>query len=138
MGGFALLDHTADIGICASGDSLEESLCWLAAGMFSLIVDPETVSPTSTRVISVASRDREALAVDWLNELLYQHEVTGFLLKECHVTLDQEETRLEAICQAEETDLSRHHILTVIKAATYHRLSVSHEENWKVRVYLDV
>ena len=138
MGGFALLEHTADIGISACGDNLEEALCWLATGMFSLIVDPEAVAPTSSRIISVASRDREALAVDWLNELLYQHEVTGFLLKECHVTLDQQETRLEAICQGEETDLNRHHILTVIKAATYHRLSVSHEENWQVRVYLDV
>ena len=138
MGGFALLEHTADIGISACGDSLEEALCWLATGMFSLIVDPDTVAPTYSRVISVASRDREALAVDWLNELLYQYETTGFLLKECHVTLDQGETQLEAICHGEEADLSRHHILTVIKAATYHRLSVSHEEEWKVRIYLDV
>ena len=138
MGGFALLDHTADIGISACGDSLEEALGWLATGMFSLIVESETVASTSSRVISVASRDREALAVDWLNELLYQYEATGFLLKECHVTLNKEETRLESLCHGAETDLNRHHILTVIKAATYHRLSVTHGENWNVTVYLDV
>ena len=138
LGGFTLLEHTADIGVSACGDSLEEALCWLAAGMFSLIVDAKTVAPVSSRVISVASRDREALAVDWLNELLYQYEATGFLPKECHVTLDQRDRRLKAVCKGEEADLDRHHILTVIKAATYHRLSVGHGKEWKVRVYLDV
>ena len=138
MGGFTLLDHTADTGISAFGDSLEEALSWLATGMFSLIVDPETVKSSSSRTISVASSDREALAVDWLNELIYQHETTGFLLKECHVTLDRGDTQLEALCHGEEVDLSRHRILPVIKAATYHRVSVSHHEEWNVKVYLDV
>ena len=139
MGGFALLEHTADIGISACGDSLEEALCWLASGhVQSHRGHGDGHTFTSSRVISVASRDREALAVDWLNDLLYQYEATGFLLKECHVTLDQQETRLEALCHGEEVDLNRHHILTVIKAATYHRLSVSREEQWKVKVYLDV
>ena len=138
MGGFVLLEHTADIGISACGDSLEDTLCWLATGMFSILVDPETVAPTSSRVISVASSDREALAVDWLNELVYQYEVTGFLLKECHVTLNEGDTRLEALCHGESADLNRHHILTAIKAATYHRISVSREEEWNVRIYLDV
>ena len=138
MGGFTLMDHTADTGISAFGDSLEEALSWLATGMFSLIVDPETVESICSRTISLASSDREAMAVDWLNELIYQHETTGFLLKECHVTLDQGDTQMEAICHGEETDLNRHHILTVIKAATYHRLSVSREDDWNVRIYLDV
>ena len=138
MGGFALLEHTADTGISAYGDTLEEALSWLATGMFSLIVDPATVHPSFSRTIFLVSRDREALAVDWLNELLYQYEVTGFLLKECHVTLDQGGTQLEAHCHGEEADLKRHHILTVIKAATYHRILVSREEEWNVSIYLDV
>ena len=91
MGGFTLLEHTADTGISAYGDSLEEALSWLAAGMFSLVVDPETVDASHTRTISLVSSDREALAVDWLNELVYLHETTGFLLKDCHVTLNQGE-----------------------------------------------
>ena len=138
MGGFTLLEHTADTGISAYGDTLEEALSWLATGMFSLIVDPETVAPSCSRTISLASSDREALAVDWLNELVYEHETTGFLLKECRVTLGRGDTQLEALCHGESVDLSRHRILTVIKAATYHRLSVSHEAVWNVKVYLDV
>ena len=58
-------------------------MSWLAVGMFSLIVDPGTVAPSRSQQVSVVSRNRETLAVDWLNELLYQYEATGFLLKEC-------------------------------------------------------
>jgi SHS2 domain-containing protein len=138
LGGFTLLEHTADTGIYAYGGSLEEALSWLAAGMFSIIVEPETINPNCSRTIALSSSDREALAVDWLNELVYQFETTGFLVKECHVTLEQGDTRLQALCHGEVVDLDRHRILTVIKAATYHRLSVSWEEEWKVKVYLDV
>ena len=138
MGGFNLLEHTADIGISAHGDSMEDTLSWLAVGMFSLIVDPRTVDTGRSQEVSVVSRDRETLAVDWLNELLYQYETTGYLLKGCQVSLSQEDTRLEALCQGESLDPGKHHILTVIKAATYHRLSVSHNRQWRINVILDV
>lgn len=69
MGEFTLLEHTADVAISASGDSLAEALAWLAAGMFSLIVGQETVASSQCQRLSVKSRDRETLAVDWLNEL---------------------------------------------------------------------
>ena len=132
------MDHTADIGVSAFGDDLGEAMAWLAAGMFSLIVDANTVVPSCTRAVSVASRDQEALAVDWLNELIYQYEATGFLMKECQVSLNQGNTRLSALCIGEKMDPDKHHILTVIKAATYHQLSVTYDRQWHVNVILDV
>ena len=138
MGGFDLVEHTADVGISAWGKNLAETLSWLAVGMFSLIVDPTTVASDHSQAVSLVSRDRETLAVDWLNELLYQYETTGFLLKECQVTLKQGDAGLKAIIHGEQVDPARHHILTVVKAATYHLLSVSHNRNWRATVILDV
>ena len=137
MGGFNLLEHPADVGIEARGDSLEEAMAWLAAGMFSLIVDPATVRPTDSRHVSVTSRDRVSSVVDWLNELLYQYETTGFLLSHCQVSLGPG-GRLEAECRGEPLDPHRHHVLTVVKAATYHQLVVSQTHQWYIRVILDV
>jgi len=153
VGRFTLLEHTADVGVSACGESLEEALRWLAAGTFSLIVDPDTVADSQSRVVSVSARDRESLAVDWLNELLYQYEATGFLLKDCRIFLEQcdgeqcdgeqrhgehEELKLEAHCRGDLLDPARHHILTVVKAATYHDLSVSQGRGWQINVILDV
>jgi SHS2 domain-containing protein len=138
--GFTLLEHTADIGIVATGASLEEALAWLAKGMFSLLVEPSTIAATSARQVSVEARNRESLVVGWLNELLYLYEVTGFLLKECRVVLP-EPGRLEAVCRGELLDPSRHQVQTVIKGATYHHLEVSGNPGaaeWRIQVILDV
>lgn len=138
MGGFTLLEHTADVGVSAFGDTLGEAMSWLATGMFSLIVDPDTVAPNCARTVSVTSRDQEALAVDWLNELLYLYETTGFLVRECRVSMSCGNTRLDAHCVGENLDPDNHRILTVIKAATYHQLSVIYDRQWGVSVILDV
>jgi SHS2 domain-containing protein len=138
LAGFTLLEHTADTGIIATGADLEEALAWLAKGMFSLLVDPDTVSSVDTRQVSVQGRDRESLVVDWLNELLYQFEVTGFVVKGCRVTLPGP-GRLEAQCHGERLDPARHQVQTVIKAATYHRLEISSNNGEsRVQVILDV
>ena len=146
------MDHTADIGVSAHGETLEEALRWLAAGTFSLIVDPGCVASNVSRVVFVTARDQESLAVDWLNELLYQYEAMGFLLKECRISLEGTseessaeggELTLQAHCRGDNLNPARHHILTVGKAATYHGLSVapgslSKNWEWQISVILDV
>ncbi len=140
MGGFALLEHTADVGVSSCGETLEEALSWLATGMFSLIVDPATTTVQGSQILSVASRDLESLAVDWLNELLFQYETTGFLPQDYKISVQQENAgiTLEARCQGDQLDPARHEILIVVKAATYHSLSVEQGPPWRIRVILDI
>ena len=137
-GTFELLEHTADVGIVATGASLEEALAWAAKGMFSVITDLDTVAPRESREVAVTSPDQEALVVDWLNELLYRYEAEGFLPREYNVNLDEAGTGLKAECWGESVDLERHQILTSVKAATYHELQLSHNSQWRIQVILDV
>ncbi|HEU0020847.1 MAG TPA: archease [Dehalococcoidia bacterium] len=137
-GTFALLEHTADVGIVATGASLEEALAWLAKGMFSVIANLDSVVLKECLEVSLISSDQEALAVDWLNELLYRYEAKGFLPREFKVTVDDTSTGLHAQCWGEYVDLQRHQILTSVKAATYHELQLSHNGQWRIQVILDV
>lgn len=114
-----MLEHTADLGIVASSDTLDEALAWVAKGMFSAIADLDSVSPQELLEVAVKATDPEALVVDWLNELLYRYEAEGFLPREFDVTLDDTGTGLHAQCWGEPIDLERHEILTSVKAATY-------------------
>ena len=86
----------------------------------------------------VASSDREALAVDWLNDLLFRYEAEGFLPKEFEVSVDQTGTALEARCTGERADPARHRLGTAVKAATYHALKVSEGGECRVQVVLDI
>ena len=137
MAGYKILDHTADVGIAASGDTLAEALAFLAKGMFALIADAETIEVSDSWELCVSSTDEEALAVDWLNELLYRYEADGFLPKEFWVCVEEGGKALKARCSGEKID-SLKRVFTQVKAATYHGLEVSHDREWRIQVVLDV
>ena len=137
MAGYQILDHTADVGIAASGNTLAEALAFLAEGMFALIADPDTVEVSDSLELCVSSTDEEALAVDWLNELLYRYEADGFLPKEFCICVEEEGKALTARCCGEKVDPQKR-VFTQVKAATYHGLEVSHNGEWRIQVVLDV
>ena len=137
MAGYQILDHTADVGIAASGNTLAEALAFLAEGMFALIADPETIGVSDSLEFCVSSTDEEALAVDWLNELLYRYEADGFLPKEFCICVEEEGKALTARCCGEKVDPQKR-VFTQVKAATYHGLEVSHNGEWRIQVVLDV
>lgn len=137
-GGFQLLEHTADVGVVATGDTLADALAWAAKGMFSIIADLDTVEPRESLEVMVTSTDPDALVVDWLNELLYRYEAEGFLPKEVQVWVSEAGTSLRGLCLGEAVDPGRHLLRTIVKAATYHDLRVEHDGRWRVQVILDV
>ncbi len=74
MGNWKEVDHTADVAIWICADSLEDLFLTSAEAMFEMVAEPEDVPPSTLRNVNLEAMDREALLVDWLNELLYLHE----------------------------------------------------------------
>jgi len=138
VGGFRLLDHTADVRVQATGDDFVEALSWVATAMFSVIADLDAVETRQTIEVAVKSDDRETLVVDWLNELLYRFEAEGFLPKVFHVSVNEGGTEINARCGGESADPDRHRIRPGVKAATYHDLEVVHNGEWRIQVVLDL
>ena len=138
MPGFELMEHTADVGISADGDTFADALSWVAIGMFSIIADLDLVRENSSVDVHVESSDRDSLVVDWLNELLYIFDAHQFLPKTFEVSVNQDLTVLTASCGGEPVNLDRHIFYTDVKAATYHDLQVDGGPRWNIRVVLDV
>ena len=116
---FEGLEHTADLALKVRGHSLEEIFAHAAYGMFSLMADLGGLEPTVGHEISLESLDYEALLVDWLNELLYLHEVE----EEIYTRFEIEALSpiaLSAIVWGGKIAVSK---LTV-KAATFHDLEI--------------
>jgi len=134
---FDILEHTADVGIVAYGKNLKEVFENAAFGMFSLMVDPDTVEEKISYELKVEDEDREGLLTEWLNELIYVSEVHEAVFKRFKIT-HLSERSLIAKVYGEEIDLSRHQIKTQIKACTYHELKIEKNEIWSARVILDV
>jgi SHS2 domain-containing protein len=105
--GFTIFAVTADKGIRARGRDLPEVFVNAARGMWSLMVEPGTARRAQMLPVKVEAADRETLLVAWLNELLFLHEVEGFVAAEFVVT-HLTETRMEAEVWGERLDRDRH------------------------------
>ena len=119
---FEEINHTADVGIRAFGGTAEELFANAAAGMFSLVVDLETVKPTGEMEVRVTADDLPGLLVSWLTELLFLHETQRLLFSDFDVRIDGLAVRGRA--RGETIDKGRHELRVAIKAVTYHRLTV--------------
>ena len=136
MSSYELLEHTADIGIAAAGNDLAEAYAAAAEGMFSIMVDPDTVRETISRRITVNADDAEGLLFEWLNELLYYFDVEQLLFRRFDV-FEFSEKHLTADGYGEKYDPARHEIKTGVKSATYHMMEID-PEHGRVRVIFDV
>ncbi|MDD5288440.1 MAG: archease [Dehalococcoidales bacterium] len=135
---FEVIDHTADIGITAYGNDMKQAFANAACGLFSLITELDTVNGKERREIEVTAPDREALLVNWLNELIYLFETRQMLFNRFELTT-LTDTGLKAAGFGESFDASRHHLKREVKATTYHMLKVEQSEGgWRAQVIFDI
>lgn len=136
MRSFELIEHTADTGLVAYGETLAEAYANAAFGMFSIIADLDNVREKESRYVAVSGPDMEGLLFEWLNELIYIFDVDAILFRRFDIS-EFGEGRLEAACYGERYDPSRHHLKTEVKSATYHMMEVDAEKK-TVRIIFDV
>ena len=135
---FEVIAHTADIGIMAYGTDLKKAFANAARGLFSLITELDTVAVKEHRNVQVTAPDREALLVNWLNELIYLFEAKEMLFYRFDIT-SLTDTELRATGYGEKIDLARHTLKIQVKATTYHMLKIEQTgSNWKAQVIFDV
>ncbi len=84
---FQLLEHTADTGIIAFGETLARAFEHAAEGMFSIITDIDTVAAETRNDISIISADKEGLLIDWLNELIYLFDTENRLFSKFDISI---------------------------------------------------
>ncbi len=138
MGGYRLLEHTADMGIEANGETLEELFAQSAFGLMEIIAVAPEARVRKEKGVTVQGGDREELLVNWLNEVLYLFETGGFF----PVDFEVEEVagnRLRARVLGEPFDPQRHAVEREVKAVTHHRVLVERTNGlWYARVYVDL
>jgi len=137
MGEFRYLDHTGEVGIVATGATAQEVFAVTAQALFGLLADLDGVEEHHSIEVEVASESMEELLVEWLNELIYQSESKGLLLKRFEVR-ELSSRRLRARCFGEKIDPKNHRLGSGVKAATYHQATVRGDGQWHAQVILDV
>ncbi len=147
---FEIIDISGDAGIRAYGKTLEDLFTNAAAGMYSLITDPEGIREKREVTVDIESHSAEGLLVSWLNELIFHFDTYGFIGKKIMITEitggEEGQTqgsaptrRLRAVISGEEFDTDRHERRLLIKAATYHQMKIEKEDGfWATNVIFDI
>jgi SHS2 domain-containing protein len=135
-GRYEILEHTADVGIAAAGETLEE--VFEAAGeALAGLLDAWFPGEGEPRDATVEAPDQEALLVGWLDELLYLHEAHDLVFGGFAVRDVSAGTLRASVTAASRGDRVLEGV--GVKAATYHDIEVAeHPDGWRTRVYLDV
>ncbi len=135
---FELLEHTADIGFRARGQTLNELFEAAADALASIALDRRQAVSRERYEIAAEGEDREALLVNWLSEVLYL--IDGRRIIPARVTVRElSGTRIRGEVSGEPHDSARHPSKLVVKGVTYHRLRIAQDERgWLCEVFLDV
>ena len=142
MGGYRFLEHISDLYIEAYGKNLNEAFKYAGIAMFAAMTNLNEVRPNKEFSIEVRGYDLKQLLYNWLEELLYLHEVHNILFSKIEVSEIKkvnEEYILKAKAWGEEYDPTRHESKLAIKAPTYSLMEIVEEKNnIKLRFVLDI
>ena len=133
---FEYLEHEADVGILASGKTLEEAFEEGAKAMFNVMVDIKRVEAKNRIKLSSEAPDIASLFVEWLNELLTQSGLKNLIFSKFKINAIKKSggsLKLKAEAWGEELNPKKHNVKTEVKAATYSGLKF---EEKKSKFYL--
>ena len=136
---YEYVEHTADMGLLVRGKSLSDLLKNAAQGLFETIAVVDTVDETDSVEIHLTAESVEDLLVEWLSELIFQHETKEIFFKRADIH-QCSETEVSATVYGEPANFDKHEVYTEIKSVTYHQLQVERrsDNSWFAQVIFDL
>ncbi len=104
---YRVIRKSSELSIRLSGDSLPQILADAGTALFDLLVDPDTVEVRESVILEVEGLDNDDLMVNWIRELLYEYQASGYVLKEFDVR-KAGEFFVHAEARGEKFDPDRH------------------------------
>ena len=134
---YEYFDVTADIGFKSYGKTLNEAFENAGLAIFNIISDTNDIVPAKEISFEVASEDNVSLLYDYLEELLFLHEVEFMLFSQFDVNID-DNLHLKATIKGEEINWDKHERKTEIKAITFHKMQVEKSNMVKLQAIVDL
>ena len=138
MKSYELIEHTADVGVRAYGETIGDAFAHAAVAMFDLITDSSPIKQTGAFRIKLETSDLEQLLVDWLSELLYLHDAEDLVFGRFDVRVHELNASLEAMVYGETFSSAVHKMGMQIKAVTYHMVNVQVGSPCVAQVLFDI
>ncbi|WP_225335863.1 archease [Halomicrobium urmianum] len=134
---FQLREHTADVAVEATGETLGEAFAAVADGLTAAMCD-DVPNGGERFDLEVAAEGREAALFDYLDELIYRRDVDSVLPADSEASVERVDGEWRVAATARGVPLSDV-VARDVKAVTYSEMDLSETEGgWHAYVVFDV
>ena len=135
---YRLTTRQSELAVKVTGGSQADLFANSAFALFDVMSDVEKIEIKERMPLEVEGADRDDLLVNWMRELLYLYQRSGFLLKE-FVIREVKDTSVKAEVCGEKIDPDRHEIKQEIAAVAYHQSRMTKTGNqWTAQLIFEV
>jgi len=135
---YRVLQRSSDLQVKVYGRTQEELFSNSGFALFDVMTDVDRVEVKDGLPLEVEGADRDELIVNWMRELLYLYQGSGYLLKEFKVREVRENYIRGEVC-GEKFDPDRHEIRRDIRAVGYHQSRmVKTGDRWMAQVIFEL
>jgi SHS2 domain-containing protein len=135
---YRVTTRQSELAVKVTGGSQADLFANSAFALFDVMSDVEKIEIKERIPLEVEGADRDDLLVNWMRELLYLYQGSGYLLKE-FVIREVKDTSLKAEVCGEKIDPDRHEIKQEIAAVAYHQSRMTKTGNqWTAQLIFEV
>jgi SHS2 domain-containing protein len=135
---YRILKRSSDLAIKVFGKSQEELFGNSAYALFDLMTDIDNIQVQERLPLEVEGVDRDDLMVNWMRELLYLYQGSGYLLKEFRLD-EVKDDRVRGEVAGEKLDPDRHEIKREIRSVAYHQSRMERTgDQWTAQVIFEL
>jgi SHS2 domain-containing protein len=135
---YRVTTRQSELAVRVTGNSQANLFVNSAFALFDVMTELDKIEIKERLPLEVEGVDRDDLLVNWMRELLYLYQGSGYLLKEFHIR-EVKETVLKAEVWGEKIDPDRHDIKKEINAVAYHQSRMQQTGNqWTAQVTFEI
>jgi SHS2 domain-containing protein len=135
---YRILNRSSDLLIRVFGKTQVELFANSGFALFDLMTDIEKVQVGDRLTLEVEGVDRDDLMVNWMRELLYLYQGSGYLLKEFKVR-EARDNYVQAEVSGEKFDPDRHEIQREIRSVAYDQSRMEKTgDQWTAQVLFEI
>lgn len=136
---YRITRHQSELAVRVNGDSQADLFTNSGIALFDVMVaDMERIEKKESLPLEVEGTDRDDLMVNWVRELLYLYQGSGYLLRE-FVIREVKDTLVKAEVAGEKIDPDRHEIVQEIAAVAFHKSRMEKTGNlWTAHLIFEI
>ena len=135
---YRLTTRQSELAVRVSGNSQADLFANSAFALFDVMTDIDKVDIKDRIPLEVEGVERDDLMVNWMRELLYLYQGSGYLLKEFYIR-EAKDTLVKAEVCGEKIDPDRHEIRKEILGVAYHQSRMQKTgDQWTAQLIFEI